>query len=175
MFGFPALSRPVRPLIRCPGGDVAAGVVQHEEAKVYGLPRLAGLAQLAVVPERLRIGGNAHDLLAMGPSAIELKTGLTGRLIGRDHARAAAALAEVGWISASARAEFAAARQISAMAGVPGRADIVASTLALRVSNDLAGGWPAGGPEGGFELTAQMPLVLSAAGPGRPGVGDRDG
>ena len=85
---------------------------------VYGLSRLADLAaqletlngelaRMAVVQERLRIARDVHDLLGLGLSAIALKTDLIGRLIGRDDARAAAELAEMGRICGSARAEIA--------------------------------------------------------------------
>ena len=118
---------------------------------VYGLSWLAGtarqlealrgeLARMAVLAERLRVARDVHDLLGLGLSAIALKADLIGRLIGRDDARAAAEIAEMGRICAHARAdirlvteaggdmpldaELAAAREILASAGVNVRADI---------------------------------------------------
>ena len=117
---------------------------------VFGLSRLAGLAaqleelhaglaQAAVVRERLRIARDVHDLLGLGLSAIALKADLIGQLIGRDGARAAAELGELGRICAAARAdarlvtaggqrlslaaELAAARQILTSAGVEVQAE----------------------------------------------------
>ena len=118
---------------------------------VYGLSWLAGtarqlealrseLARMAVLAERLRVARDVHDLLGLGLSAIALKADLIGRLIGRDDARAAAEIAEMGRICAHARAdirlvteaggdmpldaELVAAREILASAGVNVRADI---------------------------------------------------
>jgi two-component system, NarL family, sensor histidine kinase DesK len=95
---------------------------------------------MAVLAERLRVARDVHDLLGLGLSAIALKADLIGRLIGRDDARAAAEIAEMGRICAHARAdirlvaeaggdmpldaELAAAREILASAGVNVRADI---------------------------------------------------
>jgi len=123
---------------------------------VYGLAWLAGtarqlealrgeLARMAVLAERLRVARDVHDLLGLGLSAIALKADLSGRLIGRDDARAAAEIAEMTRICAHARAdirlvteaaghlplnaELAAAREILASAGVNVRADIGAGPL----------------------------------------------
>ncbi len=123
---------------------------------VYGLSWLAGtarqletlrgeLARMTVLAERLRVARDIHDLLGLGLSAIALKADLIGRLIGRDDARAAAEIAEMGRICAHARAdirlvteasgdmpldaELAAAREILASAGVNVRADIGAGPL----------------------------------------------
>lgn len=116
---------------------------------VYGLSQLAGtarqlavvrgeLARMAVVRERLRVARDVHDLLGLGLSAIALKADLIGALAGRDGARAAAEIQEMGRICAQARAdirlvtegsrqlpldaELAAARDILASAGVNVRA-----------------------------------------------------
>jgi two-component system sensor histidine kinase DesK len=132
---------------------------------VYGLAWLAGLAaqleglrgelaRVAVVGERLRIARDVHDLLGLGLSAIALKADLAARLIGRDDARAAAELAEMTRICASARAEvrlvagggqrlslvaeLAAARQILTSAGVQVRADVRAGPLPEAVDGLLA-------------------------------------
>jgi two-component system sensor histidine kinase DesK len=132
---------------------------------LYGLAWLAGLAvqlealngelaQMALVQERLRIARDVHDLLGLGLSAIALKTDLIARLIGRDDARAAAEIAEMNRICASARAEIrlvtregqrlslaaelAAARQILSSAGVEVRADLVAGPLPATADDVLA-------------------------------------
>ena len=97
------------------------------------------LARMAVLAERLRVARDVHDLLGLGLSAIALKTDLVARLIGRDDARAAAEIAEIGRICAHARAdirlvtgasrhlpldaELAAAQEILASAGVAVHAD----------------------------------------------------
>jgi two-component system sensor histidine kinase DesK len=118
---------------------------------VYGLSRLAGLARqleglhgelarVAAVQERLRVARDVHDLLGLGLSAVALKADLIGALIGRDDARAAAEIREMGRICAAARtdirlvtgqgrrlslpAELASAREILASAGIEVRADI---------------------------------------------------
>jgi two-component system sensor histidine kinase DesK len=118
---------------------------------VYGLSRLAGLARqmeglqgelarMAAVQERLRVARDVHDLLGLGLSAVALKADLIGALIGRDDARAAAEIGEMGRICAAARAdirlvtgqgrrlslpaELASAREILASAGIEVRADI---------------------------------------------------
>jgi two-component system, NarL family, sensor histidine kinase DesK len=123
---------------------------------VYGLSWLAGtarqlealrgeLARMAVLAERLRVARDVHDLLGLGLSAIALKADLIGRLIGRDDARAASEIAEMGRICAHARAdirlvteasgdmpldaELAAAREILGSAGVNVRANIGAGPL----------------------------------------------
>lgn len=98
------------------------------------------LARMAVLSERLRVARDVHDLLGLGLSAIALKADLTGRLIGRDDARAAAELTEIGRICARARAdirlvtagsrhlplaaELDAAREILTCAGVTVTADL---------------------------------------------------
>jgi len=143
---------------------------------VYGLSRLAGLARelaglqgeltrMAAVRERLRVARDVHDLLGLGLSAIALKADLITALIGRDDARAAAEIAEMGRICAAARAdirrvtgagtwlslaaEAAAAQQILASAGIavstnipeqplPGVADeVLAPVLREAVTNIL--------------------------------------
>jgi two-component system sensor histidine kinase DesK len=123
---------------------------------VYGLSRLAGLARqleglrgelvrMAVVTERLRVARDMHDLLGLGLSAVALKADLIGALIGRDDARAAAEIGEMGRICAAARAdirlvtgegarlslaaELAAAEQVLASAGIQVRADVPAGRL----------------------------------------------
>jgi two-component system sensor histidine kinase DesK len=63
------------------------------------------LARTAGNAERLRVARDVHDLLGLGLSAIALKTDLIARLIGRDDARAAAEITEVGRICAHARAD----------------------------------------------------------------------
>jgi len=132
---------------------------------VYGLSRLAGLAaqleelhtglaRAAVVRERLRIARDVHDLLGLGLSAIALKADLAGALIGRDDARAAAEIGELGRICAAARAdarlvtaggqrlslaaELAAARQILTSAGIEVQADVPAGPLPP-VADDVLG------------------------------------
>jgi two-component system sensor histidine kinase DesK len=132
---------------------------------LYGLAWLAGLAvqfealngelaQMALVQERLRIARDVHDLLGLGLSAIALKTDLIARLIGHDDARAAAEIAEMNRICASARAEIrlvtgqgqrlslaaelAAARQILSSAGIAVHADIAAGSLPATADDVLA-------------------------------------
>jgi two-component system, NarL family, sensor histidine kinase DesK len=114
-------------------------------ALVYGLSRMAGLAreldrmrgglaQAAAAGERLRVARDVHDLLGLGLSAIALKADLAQRLIGRDDSRAAAEIdtisqtcatvradlrrAAAGDLGLSLSAEFAAAREILASAGI---------------------------------------------------------
>ena len=132
---------------------------------VYGLSWLAGLARqiealrselarMAVLAERLRVARDVHDLLGLGLSAIALKTDLIARLIGRDDARAAAEIAEMGRICAHARAdirlvtdasrhlpldaELAAAQEILASAGVAVRVDLGAGPLPAAADTVLA-------------------------------------
>jgi two-component system sensor histidine kinase DesK len=132
---------------------------------VYGLSWLAGtarqlealrgeLARMAVLQERLRVARDVHDLLGLGLCAIALKADLVGRLIGRDDARAAAEIAEMGRICAHARAdirlvteagrylpldaELAAAREILASAGVNVRAGVGAGPLPAAADAILA-------------------------------------
>jgi two-component system sensor histidine kinase DesK len=112
---------------------------------VYGLTRLAQLAvqleglrgelaRKAVAGERLRVARDTHDLLGLGLSAIAMKADLIGKLIGRDDPRAGEETAELARICATARAdvrlvageardlpldaEFAAARDVLASAGI---------------------------------------------------------
>jgi two-component system sensor histidine kinase DesK len=114
---------------------------------VYGLTRLAQLAvqledlrgelaRKAVAGERLRVARDTHDLLGLGLTAIAIamKADLIGKLIGRDDARAGEEIAELARICATARAdvrlvageardlpldaEFAAARDVLASAGI---------------------------------------------------------
>lgn len=118
---------------------------------VYGLTRLAqlavqlealrgGLAQKAVLDERLRVARDTHDLLGLGLSAIALKADLINRLLGRDDARARTEIGELARICATARAdvrlvigeardlpleaELEAAREVLASAGVNVRISI---------------------------------------------------
>jgi two-component system, NarL family, sensor histidine kinase DesK len=132
---------------------------------VYGLSRLAGmareleavrveLARMAAVRERLRVARDVHDLLGLGLSAIALKADLIGKLIGRDDARAAAEIGELGRACAVARAdirlvtgdgqklslagELAAASQILASAGVQVQASIAAGPLPATADDVLA-------------------------------------
>ena len=117
---------------------------------VYGLSRLPDmarrlaavrgeLARMAVLRERLRVARDAHDLLGLGLSAIALKADLIGALIGRDNARAATEIGEMGRICAASRAdvrlvtgdgrlsladELAAAKQILASAGIQVDAEV---------------------------------------------------
>jgi two-component system, NarL family, sensor histidine kinase DesK len=128
-----------------------AAVTAEVGLMVYGMSRLAALAReleglhdrlarMAAVRERLRVARDVHDLLGLGLSAVALKADLIGALIGRDDARAAAEIAEMSRVCASARAdirlvtgderrlslvaELAAAKQILASAGVEVRADV---------------------------------------------------
>ena len=121
---------------------------------VYGLTRLAqlavqlealrgGLAQKAVLDERLRVARDTHDLLGLGLSAIALKADLINRLLGRDDARARTEIGELARICATARAdvrlvigeardlpleaELEAAREVLASAGVNVRISITAT------------------------------------------------
>ena len=112
------------------------------------------LARMAVLAERLRVARDMHDLLGLGLSAIALKTDLIARLIGRDDARAAAEIAEMGRICAHARAdirlvtdasrhlpldaELAAAREILTSAGVAVHADLGAGPLPATADTVLA-------------------------------------
>jgi two-component system sensor histidine kinase DesK len=112
------------------------------------------LARMAVLAERLRVARDVHDLLGLGLSAIALKTDLIARLIGRDDARAAAEIAEMGRICAHARAdirlvtdasrhlpldaELAAAREILTSAGVAVHADLGAGPLPATADTVLA-------------------------------------
>ena len=132
---------------------------------VYGLSRLAGLARqleelhgelarMAAVQERLRVARDVHDLLGLGLSAVALKADLIGALIGRDDARAAAEIGEMGRICAAARAdirlvtgqdrrlslpaELASAREILASAGIEVRADIPDGPLPAAADEVLA-------------------------------------
>ena len=109
---------------------------------------------MAVVQERLRIARDVHDLLGLGLSAIALKTDLIGKLIGRDDARAAAEIGELGRACAAARAdirrvtgagqrlslaaELAAAGQILASAGVQVHARMPAGPLPATAEDVLA-------------------------------------
>ena len=120
---------------------------------VYGLTRLAWLAvrlenlrgelaRKAVAGERLRVARDTHDLLGLGLSAIAMKADLIGKLIGRDDARAGKEMAQLTRVCAAARAdvrlvageardlpigaEFAAARDVLASAGIDVRARISA-------------------------------------------------
>jgi two-component system sensor histidine kinase DesK len=96
------------------------------------------LARKAVAGERLRVARDTHDLLGLGLTAIAIaiamKADLIGKLIGRDDARAGEEIAELARICATARAdvrlvageardlpldaEFAAARDVLASAGI---------------------------------------------------------
>ena len=123
---------------------------------VYGLTRLAWLAvQLedlrtelareAVLGERLRVARDTHDLLGLGLSAIAMKADLIGRLMDRSDARASTEIAELARICATARAdmrlvtgedrdlpldaEFAAARDVLASAGINVRASLSADLV----------------------------------------------
>jgi two-component system, NarL family, sensor histidine kinase DesK len=123
---------------------------------VYGLSWMAGqarqleslrgdLAWAAVVRERLRVARDVHDLLGLGLSAVALKADLIGALIGRDDARAAVEIGEMGRVCAVARAdirlvtgqgrrlsladELAAAEQILVSAGVQVSAGIPPGSL----------------------------------------------
>jgi hypothetical protein len=120
---------------------------------VYGLTRLAWLAvrlenlrgelaRKAVAGERLRVARDTHDLLGLGLCAIAMKADLIGKLIGRDDARAGKEMAQLTRVCAAARAdvrlvageardlpigaEFAAARDVLASAGIDVRARISA-------------------------------------------------
>ena len=148
-----------------PFGFYFAAVTALVGLLVYGLAWLAGLAaelealgrglaRAAVVRERLRIARDVHDLLGLGLSAIALKADLICALIGRDDARAAAELGELGRICASARAdarlvtvgrqrlslaaELTAARQILTSAGIEVRTDIPAGPLPVTADDVLA-------------------------------------
>jgi len=132
---------------------------------VYGLSRLAGLAReleglrgelarMAAVRERLRVARDVHDLLGLGLSAVALKADLADALIGRDDARAAAEMEEMGRICATARAdirlvtgdrqllslagELAAAKQILASAGIEVRAGMPSGPLPAAADQVLA-------------------------------------
>ena len=125
------------------------GTIAFYGLLVYGLSWMAGVARqleslrgelawTAVVRERLRVARDVHDLLGLGLSAVALKADLIGALIGRDDARAAAEIGEMGRVCAVARAdirlvtgegrrlsladELAAAEQILTSAGVQVRA-----------------------------------------------------
>jgi two-component system, NarL family, sensor histidine kinase DesK len=132
---------------------------------VYGLSRLAEMAgeldavrgevaRMAAVRERLRVARDVHDLLGLGLSAIALKADLVGMLIGRDDARAAAEIGELGRACAAARAdirlvtgdrqqlsligELPPARQILASAGVQVQVGVCAGPLSAGVDEVLA-------------------------------------
>ena len=107
-----------------------------------------GLAQKAVLDERLRVARDTHDLLGLGLSAIALKADLMNRLLGRDNAGARTEMGELARICATARAdvrlvigeardlpleaELEAAREVLASAGVDVRISIAASRLPMR-------------------------------------------
>ena len=142
------------------GADIAVtGLV------VYGLSLLAGLARelaalhgelsrLAAVRERLRVARDVHDLLGLGLSAIALKADLIAALLGRDNARAAAEIGEMGRICAAARAdirrvtsaatrlslaaEAAAAQRILASAGIEVRTELPDQALPPAADEVLA-------------------------------------
>jgi two-component system sensor histidine kinase DesK len=132
---------------------------------VYGLSLLAGqarelaalrgeLSRVAAVRERLRVARDVHDLLGLGLSAVALKADLITALIGRDDARAAAEIGEMGRICAAAQAdirrvtaaatrlslsaEATAAQQILASAGIEVSADFPAEPLPSAADEVLA-------------------------------------
>jgi two-component system sensor histidine kinase DesK len=153
----------VTPLRGYSAADRGAFVTVYEGAvialfglSVYGLSRLAALAReleglrgelnrMAAVRERLRVGRDVHDLLGLGLSAVALKADLIAALIGRDDARAAAEIGEMGRICAEAQAdvrrvtgpgtrlslaaEAAAAQQILASAGIAVTVDLPGQRL----------------------------------------------
>jgi two-component system, NarL family, sensor histidine kinase DesK len=112
------------------------------------------VAQMAAVRERMRVARDVHDLLGLGLSAIALKADLVGMLIGRDDARAAAEIGELGRACAAARAdirlvtgngqqlsligELPPARQILASAGVQVQVGVCAGPLSAGVDQVLA-------------------------------------
>jgi two-component system, NarL family, sensor histidine kinase DesK len=132
---------------------------------VYGLTQLAGLAReleglrgglahMAAVRERLRVGRDVHDLLGLGLSAIALKADLAAALIGRDDTWAATEIEEMSRICAAVRAdirlvatgdtrlslasELAAAGQILTSAGVTVMAGIPDEPLPAAADEVLA-------------------------------------
>ncbi len=130
---------------------------------VYGLSWLAAtasqlaalrgeLARMAALTERLRVARDVHDLLGLGLTAIALKTDLIGRLVGRDDARAAAELAELGLVCAQARADIrlvtAGGQHLPLDAELAAARDILTSA-GVRVEAHLAVGppWPAAAEE----------------------------
>jgi two-component system sensor histidine kinase DesK len=126
---------------------------------VYGLSWLAAtasqlttlrgeLARMAALAERLRVARDVHDLLGLGLSAIALKTDLIGRLVGRDDARAAAEIAELGRICAHARADIrlvtAGSQHLPLDAELDAARDILTSAGVTVMAHLVAGPpWPA--------------------------------